>query len=127
MLQDVFSGELDQEWIFGGSRSLSELRSVLTDKGRLVIVGGELSGRWFGGLGRNLRAIVLSPFVSQTLKAFISSENAADLRELGMMVESGRLKPVVDRIFPLDRAADGIQYLLDGRASGKVAIRVSSD
>ncbi|CAN5636119.1 hypothetical protein BH23CHL5_BH23CHL5_23680 [soil metagenome] len=83
--------------------------------------------RWFGGLDRNLRAIVLSPFVSQTLNAFISSENAADLRELGKMVDSGRLRPVVDRIFTLERAAEAMERLLDGEAGGKIVIRISGD
>ena len=50
----------------------------LTPEGRLVIVGGETDGRRRGGTDRQLRAQLLSLFVSQKLGTFISSENAAD-------------------------------------------------
>ena len=45
------------------------------------------------------------------------------MREL---VDSGRLKPVIDRQFPLEQAVEAIQYLEDGRASGKVVLDVKS-
>ncbi len=66
----------------GGNRSLSDLRRVLTSDGRLVIVGGENGGRWLGGTDRQLRAMVVSRFVSQTLGTFISKESAEDMRVL---------------------------------------------
>ena len=44
--------------------------------GTLVIAGGETGGRWLGGIDRQIRALVLSPFVSQRLGTFISQENA---------------------------------------------------
>ena len=40
-------------------------------RGTLVIVGGEGSGRWFGGIDRQLRASMLSPFVHQKLGTFV--------------------------------------------------------
>ena len=51
-----------------GRRSLSHLRRALTPQGTLVIVGGEGGGRWFG-VGRQLRAFVLSRFVSHSLRS----------------------------------------------------------
>ena len=57
-----------------GNRSLSELRGALTTEGTLVIVGGS-GGRWLMGSGRSLRAVVVSPFVSQNLRSFVSSTN----------------------------------------------------
>ena len=73
----------------GGNRRLSDLRRALTPTGRLVIVGGETEGRWLGGTDRQLRAHVMSLFVSQTLGTFISSENADDLNVLRDLIESG--------------------------------------
>ncbi|HEY4790417.1 MAG TPA: hypothetical protein VIJ05_03685 [Actinomycetes bacterium] len=54
-----------------GNRSLADLRRALTPKGTLVLVGGS-GGRWFMGTGRTLRAVVLSPFVGQRLRSFLS-------------------------------------------------------
>ena len=77
----------------GGNRRLSDLRRALTPTGRLVIVGGETDGRWLGGTDRQLRAQVMSLFVSQKLGTFISSENADDLNALRDLIESGTIAP----------------------------------
>jgi NADPH:quinone reductase-like Zn-dependent oxidoreductase len=107
----------------GGNRSLRTLRRLLTPAGTLVIVGGEDGGRWLG-LGRQLTAVLLSPFVKQNLRMFVASEKAADLRALTELIEAGQVTPVVDRTFSLDRAAEAVAYLRDGRARGKVAVTV---
>ena len=108
----------------GGNRSLSELRRALTPRGTLVIVGGETGGRWLGGFDRGLRAPVLSRFVAQRLGTFICSENAADLRVLADLIESGQLTPVIDKTYPLGQTPDAIRYLQDGNARGKVVITI---
>jgi NADPH:quinone reductase-like Zn-dependent oxidoreductase len=108
----------------GGMRRLSHLRRALAPKGRLILVGGEGGGRWLGGLDRGLRAILLSPFVSQRLGGVISVERGEDIEELRTLVEAGKLTPVVDRTFPLAAAAQAIRYLEEGRARGKVVITI---
>ena len=108
----------------GGSASLSRLRRALTPKGALVIVGGETDGRWLGGTDRQLRALVLSPFVGQKLGTFVSRENQGDLLVLKELVEAGKVTPVVDRVYPLSDVADAIRYMREGRARGKVVISV---
>jgi NADPH:quinone reductase-like Zn-dependent oxidoreductase len=108
----------------GGNRRLSDLRRALTHAGRLVIVGGETDGRWLGGSDRQLRAILLSPLLSQTLGTFVSSENSDDLRALRDLLESGRVAPVIDRTFPLRETAAAIRYVQNGHARGKVVIAV---
>lgn len=108
----------------GGNSSLSRLRRALTPKGTLVIVGGETGGRWLGGFDRQLRAQMLSPFVSQTLRTFIASENAEDLLVLKELVESGKVTPVIDRTFPLREVPEAIRYLESGQARGKIVITV---
>jgi len=79
----------------GGNRRLTHLRRALTRRGRLVIVGGETDGRWLGGSDRQLRALALSPFISQTLRTFVASENADDLTVLRDQIEAGKLAPAV--------------------------------
>jgi NADPH:quinone reductase-like Zn-dependent oxidoreductase len=110
----------------GGNRRLSHLRRSLTPQGRLVIVGGETAGRWLGGSDRQIRAMLLSLFVSQTLGTFISSENAPDLTVLRELIESGQVTAAVDRTYPLSDVAAAIDYLTDGQARGKVAIAVQA-
>jgi NADPH:quinone reductase-like Zn-dependent oxidoreductase len=108
-----------------GNRSLPKLRHALTSRGTLVIVGGEDAGNWLG-VGRQLRAAALSPFVRQKLGTFISKEREEDLEELRKLLESGAITPVVDRTFPLDEVPDAIRYLRNGRARGKIVITVST-
>jgi NADPH:quinone reductase-like Zn-dependent oxidoreductase len=89
-----------------------------------VIVGGEGSGKWLEGTDRQLRALVLSPFVSQKLRTWISTEHKEDLEELHKLLEAGNVTPIVDRTFPLSDAPEAIRYLREGRARGKVVISV---
>ena len=110
----------------GGNRRLSHLRRALTPRGRLVIVGGETDGRWLGGADRQIRALVLSPFVGQKLGTFVASENADDLIVLRELIEAGKLAPAIDRTYPLGEVAAAIRHLLDGRARGKLVISVSA-
>jgi NADPH:quinone reductase-like Zn-dependent oxidoreductase len=108
----------------GGNRPLSDLRRRLEPRGRLVIVGGEGGGRWIGGADRQLRARLLSPFVSQSMDTFISRVSSADLHSLAGHLEGGTVRPVVDRTFPLGEAAKAMQYLLEGHVRGKVVLAV---
>jgi NADPH:quinone reductase-like Zn-dependent oxidoreductase len=108
----------------GGNASLSRLRRALTSKGTLVIAGGETEGRWLGGTDRQLRALVLSPFVGQKLGTFISRENRKDMIVLKELIEAGQVTPVIDRAYPLSDVPDAIRYMREGRARGKVVITV---
>jgi NADPH:quinone reductase-like Zn-dependent oxidoreductase len=126
---DLGAGERRYDVILdtGGNRPLRALRRALTRTGTLVIVGAETGGRWLGGLDRQLRAMALSPFVGQRLGTFVSSENAADLRALTELVESGAVTPVVDRAFPLAETPAAVRYLRAGRARGKAVIDVQAE
>ena len=108
----------------GGNSSLARLRRALASQGTLVIVGGEGGGRWLGGLDRQLRATMLSPFVGQKLGTFVSTPNHEDLLVLKELIESGKVTPVVDRTYPLAEVPEAIRYLEEGHARGKVVITV---
>jgi NADPH:quinone reductase-like Zn-dependent oxidoreductase len=124
--EDFAEGEQRYDLILdiGGNSSLSRLRRVLTPRGTLVIVGGEGGGRWFGGVDRQLRAMMLSPFVGQKLLAFVSPENHEDMMALKELIESGKVMPVIDRTYPLSEVPEAIRYLQEGHAQGKVVITV---
>jgi NADPH:quinone reductase-like Zn-dependent oxidoreductase len=108
----------------GGNASLSRLRRALTPKGTLVITGGETGGRWIGGYDRQLRAVLLSRFVSQDLKAFVNNERYDNLIVLTQLIEAGKVTPVVDRTYPLTEAPQAIRYLEQGKARGKVVVTI---
>ncbi len=110
----------------GGNRRLCDLRRVLAEDGTLVIIGGEGGGKWLGGTDRQLRAMALSPFISQRLRTFISSENGEDLRELTTLIESGQIAPAVERTFPLDQVVEAIGHMASGRTRGKVVLTIDS-
>lgn len=106
-----------------GNRSVSHLRRRLAPRGTLVIGGGEGSGQWFG-IGRQLQALMLSPFVSQRLGTFLAKQNREDLLVLKELIEAGKVTPVIDRTYPLSEVPDAIRYLEQGHARGKVVITV---
>jgi len=108
----------------GGNSSLSRLRRALASRGTLVIVGGEGGGRWLGGTDRQIRAMMLSPFVSQKLGTFVNKENHEDLIVLKELIESGKITPVIDRTYPLAEVPEAIRYLEGGHARGKVVVTV---
>jgi NADPH:quinone reductase-like Zn-dependent oxidoreductase len=108
----------------GGNSALSRLRRALTPGGTLVIVGGEDGGRWTG-MGRQLRAVALSPFVRQRLTMLTSKQPRADLERLAQLIEAGELTPVVGQTYPLHEAPDAMRELLAGHARGKLVITVT--
>src|SRR3954447_10735815 len=105
--EDVTAGDQRYDLILdtGGNTPLSRLRRVLTPQGTLVIVGGETGGRWLGGADRQVRAMIVSPFVSQQLGSFICRENHEDLLVLSELVEAGKVTPVIDRTFALSETS----------------------
>ncbi|ACU39276.1 NAD(P)-dependent alcohol dehydrogenase [Actinosynnema pretiosum subsp. pretiosum] len=108
----------------GGRRPLRALRRLLTPRGALVIVGGEGGGAWFGGLQRQLGALLLTPLVRQSLTCPVSLVGAEDLHQLVGFVERGQLRVPLDRAYPLERAEDALLRLSGGRVLGKVVLTV---
>ena len=107
-----------------GTLSPSECRSALTSDGTLVLSSGESEGRWIGPVDRVIKALVLSPFVSQKMASFTVKPNREDLQLLKQFIEDGTLTPVIDRTYPLAQVPEAIRYLEEGHARGKVVISV---
>jgi len=105
-----------------GNRKLSEYRRALEPKGMYLASHGQTENRWLGPVGFMARMAVVSPFVSQKLNTFVSQPRPADLYALTDLIEAGKLKPVVDRAYPLSRTADAFRYLEQWHARGKVVI-----
>jgi NADPH:quinone reductase-like Zn-dependent oxidoreductase len=108
-----------------GSRPLPVLRRALAPRGVLVLTGGDRYDRpVIAGMGRQARAPFLSLFTGQRLRAFIARENTADYQELAELAESGAIRPVIDRTYPLADAADAIRQIASGHATGKAIITI---
>ena len=124
---DLAAGERRYDLVLdiGGNRPLATLRQLLTPKGTLVFVGGEGGGRVTGGLGRQLRALLLSPFVGQRLGSFwVALSNTADLDTLRTMIEAGAVTPALDRVCALADLPAAIRDLEAGAVRGKVVAAI---
>lgn len=104
-----------------GNPSVARLRRALQPRGTAVFVGGEDSGV-VTGMSRQLRGAFLSPFVAQRLVLLLARERATDYERLTRLIEAGRLRPALDRCYPLEQAAHAVRRLTDGSIRGKVAI-----
>src|SRR6266542_3590032 len=109
-----------------GNRTLSECKSVLTPKGKYVLIGGGGASEQglLGGLGKALWAMLFSKFVNQQMGMMMADPSQKDLTILADMMQSGKLKPVIDRTYKLAEVPQAIQYLEQGHARGKVVITV---
>ena len=106
-----------------GNGSLSDLRRMLMPSGTLVIIGGS-GGPWLMGSGRSLRALVVSPFVSQNLRPFLSRTTKEDLVVLKELIESGDIAPVIDRTYPLKKTVEAIGHVGGRHTRGKTVITI---
>ena len=107
-----------------GNRSLNDLRQAVKPTGVIVLSGGGVSGegRVVGPLKLMIRAALVSRFSSLNVEipqVHLTKEN---LGEIAALVESGALKPIIEKTFPLEQAADAIRHLEVEHARGKVVI-----
>jgi NADPH:quinone reductase-like Zn-dependent oxidoreductase len=107
-----------------GNRPLSVLKRALAPQGTLVIVGGEGGGKVTGGFERSMAAPLASLFSGQKFKGLVTKENHQDLEALTALFEAGRVKPAVEKVYPLAEAPAAIVRLHEGRVRGKVVVRV---
>src|SRR5436305_812113 len=126
--EDFAKGEQRYDVILDNvpNHSLSECRRVLTPEGKYVMIGGggPNDNRWIGPFGRIIQTMVMAPFVSQKMGMMMAQLTKSDLNILGDMMQSGKVKPVIDRTYKLSELPEAIRYLEEGHARGKVIITV---
>ena len=108
----------------GGMSSLARLRRALTRTGTLAIVGGENGATWSPGMGRQLHAMLLNPFVSQRLTMVMNKEHYSGLERLAAHAVDGTVASFMDRPYDLSSTADAVRHLVAGKVRGKVVITV---
>ena len=107
-----------------GNPTLSRLRSALTSRGTVALVGGEGGGSFSGGMGRGLRGVLMSPFVRHRLVMVMPTERGSDIERLAELITAGKIIPSVDRSYPLDQAPEAMRRLEAGDVRGKIAITI---
>lgn len=108
------------------NHTLSENRQILTPNGRYVLIGGGSANEqgFFGALRLPLKALIYSKFVNQKMGMMMAQPSTQDLTLLAEMVQSGKLKTVIDRTYKLAEVPDAVRYVEEGHARGKVIITV---
>ena len=69
-----------------------------------------------------LKLLVSGPFMKQKILTFMAKRSQVDLKTIADLMESGSVKPVIDRRYPLSETAEAMRYLEAGHARGKVVI-----
>ena len=108
----------------GGMTSVSRLRKALQPKGTLVIVGGESGSRWNPGMGRQLKAAVMSPIVSQRLTSILNKEHYSGLDRLAKLATTGDVAPCIERSYSLANVPDAVRQLEAGKVRGQIVITI---
>jgi NADPH:quinone reductase-like Zn-dependent oxidoreductase len=119
----VAAGPFDLVIDVAARPSLSELARAMTPQGRLVVVGPD-TGNWFGAVRRPLTAAIRTRLGSRQFRPFLASAPREDLEEVGRLAADGRIRPVIDRVLPLERAAEAMAIVGSGQARGKVVIAI---
>jgi NADPH:quinone reductase-like Zn-dependent oxidoreductase len=100
------------------NHSLSDCRHMLTPKGMHIPNSGN------SGFGYIINAFVSSLFIRQQRRPYVSIPKNEDLVVLKELIESGKVKPVIDRTYLLSEIPEAFRYLDQGHARGKVVIKV---
>jgi len=112
-----------------GTQPLLGFRRVLKPNGTCVIIGGggPNDGRFIGPLARPLKALLLSPFISQKMGMMLAEIRQEDLTTMADLMQAGKVKPVIDRTYPLSQIREAMKYLEAGHARGKVILTVGRE
>ncbi len=105
-------------------RPLLATARVLAPGGALVIIGGARGGL-LGPLPRIVSSRLARRLVTGRMAFGMARITQDDLLVLTELIEAGTLRPVVDRVFPLEEAPDAMRYVDEGRARGKVVITMA--
>ena len=101
-----------------GNHSFADCRLALNPRGI------HLPNTGHAGMSYVIRAYILSAFMHQHARPFLSVPNAQDLLTIKELIEAGKVKPVIDRTYKLSETAEALRYLEEQHARGKVVITI---
>jgi len=99
-----------------GYRPIGDYQRALAPGGVYVMVGGAMK--------QIFQALLLGPALSRRgrVASVTAKPNSADLAAVGELLQAGQVRPVIDRCYPLEEAAEAFRYLEKEHARGKVVI-----
>lgn len=100
------------------SRSISDLKRALSPQGKIVPNSGH------GGMSYVLKAFLYAMFSSQVENPLSLSSYQAALIDLKSLIEDGKVKPVIDKVFPFSEGLQAFEYLVNEHARGKVVLNL---
>ncbi|MEM7263910.1 MAG: NAD(P)-dependent alcohol dehydrogenase, partial [Planctomycetota bacterium] len=103
---------------------LHAYRRVLAPRGCVAMVAAG-AGRWTGGMGRVLRAVVSSMFRRKKFRSFLALPSRDDLETLNGWIEAGDLTPQLGRTFPLSETAEAFRLLERKTVWGRIVVSPS--
>ncbi|WP_431957392.1 NAD(P)-dependent alcohol dehydrogenase [Nocardia lijiangensis] len=107
-----------------GNRSVADCRRVLTPEGVFVSSAGSPGGDWIGPVLWMGRVVVADVFARQTLRPLLMKPRRADLEFLTELLETGKIRPAIEREYALRDAASAIAHVAEGHAQGKTVLIV---
>ena len=103
-----------------GNHSFAACRKALAPGGIHVPNTGH------GGMSYVIKAYSLSAVMKQQASPFMAVPTAPDLEFLGGLIDTGKLRPVIDRTYPIEQTAEALHYLENEHARGKVVVLLES-
>jgi NADPH:quinone reductase-like Zn-dependent oxidoreductase len=107
-----------------GGRTWKEYKRVLSPTANFVIVGAKKSNPVIGPLGHVLGLKLATIGASQKISFFIAQFTREDLSTLRDMIEAEKIRPVVEKIYPLAQTVEAMRYLGTGHAQGKIVLAI---
>jgi NADPH:quinone reductase-like Zn-dependent oxidoreductase len=105
-----------------GNRPPREVRSVLVEGGRCVVISGPKANRWVDPLPYLVRARLAFVRADASFHQFTAAANVDDLTALGELASSGRLVPEIERVVGLDGVADALAEIGSRHARAKIVV-----
>jgi NADPH:quinone reductase-like Zn-dependent oxidoreductase len=113
-----------------GNRSFEERRRLLKPDGICVLAGIGSAGVHKGQLGRiagTFSASLRSRFTDQKFERYVTTGSKSDLNFLRDLMAAGKLKPFVEKTYPMAKAAEAVRYLNEGHARGKIVVTIAEE
>ncbi len=105
-----------------GTRGFWACRRVVSPKGIIVVVGGPKTSRMLGPIGHVIKMRLGGLFGRRKTAFFIAKFNKPDMEVLREMLESGKIKPVIDKRYTIEDIVEAFRYMEDGHPQGKVVV-----